>query len=509
MIPVNLVLRDALINGNNPRRDITNLFLPNWRRSIRRIGGFWLGTTDIDTTMTDGNTQVNRDYLDDFFARNILYELREYGGGMESWRGFISKMDYTRGDRQYTMDITPCANHIRALYTRVFDNLVTNGDCESGAWAAYNSPTSVAQYNAWQTGGQYSMKIVSPGGVTGATVDATVTISAGITYTITGNLRAISGSWRFGIDTAGGAKLVSYSTHAVLGDHRINISIPNSNTYNGTITVRITSEGTAGEIWADDIVVQRQSVAATTGWQSDLDAISMLGRKEDILLEASMSDEAAQAKVASQIHERAWPQTSSPPQYQTRMDVPQGVDKLSITFTGYWAMLNWLYNRITGTAAISDHIKAILNNIYVNGVAYDGISGSFVSVLAGTIDTNTLSYTIDTNTPYRDGDVLREMAMAGQANGLQRWSLGVYEDRLLNYNTLPPTPQYILQGNQVRYIGGGNVEPWFVRPGWVINEDMPLGAFASQYVEHDPRWEFIEEVEMKSDGTLTMNKEGL
>lgn len=504
MININLALYNPLVNGNgkDTRKNITSLFGQNWRRSIRRVGGFWIGTTDIDSTMVD------KPYLDELFTYGILSEIRESGSGQETWRGFISKMDYVKNGRQYTMDIGPCANTIHSIYTRGFNNLVTNGDCESGAWAAYNSPTSVAQYAAWKTGGQYSMRIVSPGGVTGATVIASLAISAGVTYTITGNLRVISGSWRFGVDTTAGVKLVSDSTHAVLGDHRINISIPNSNTYAGTVDIRITSEGTAGEIWADDITLQQQSVSAVTGWQFDADAVHALGRKEDVLLEAVLSDAAANAHVASQVRERAWPQTSSPPQYQTRIDTTADVDKLSITFTGYWAMLNWIYCTTFGTAGSSTQISNILTSIYNTQTLYDGLLPALVYVLPGIIDANTLSYTIDNTSPLRCGDVLREIATAGEAGGAQRWGLGIYEQRQLFYNALPPTPQYILNKNSVRYIGGAEVEPWFVRPGWVVNEDMPLGAFASQYQEHDPRWEFIEEVEMKSDGTLTFNKQG-
>jgi hypothetical protein len=502
MIPIQLTLYAPLVNGNGQQSDVTNLFGPTWRRTIRSKGGFWLGTVDIDTT------QAGSAYLSDLFTYGILSEIREGGSGQETWRGLLVKMDYTLNGMQYVMDINPVANMIRSIYTRIFDNLVPNGDCESGAWGTYGTPTSVLQYTAWKTGGNYSMQIISPGGINGATVAAAVTIAAGVTYSIKGNLRVVSGSWRFSVNrTDTGAAIAHDSTHGNYGDHAINISIPNSNTYAGTVNILITSEGIAGEIWADDISLAEQSRSANTGWQSDINARVALGRKEDILLESGMSDAAANARVASQVRERSWPQTSSPAQYQTRIDDKPGVDKLSLTFAGYWATLNWTYTRILGTSGVSTHITNILARLAADQSSYESMGTPFVQT--GYIEANTLSYTIDNSTPLRCGDVLRDMASAGETGGAARYGIGVVEDRRLNYARIAPTPQYTLRHNRAIYPGGGEVEPWLVRPGWVINEDMPLGAYASQYAEQNPRWEFIEEVEMKSDGTLSFNKEAL
>lgn len=501
-LPITLALYDPLVVGNSGKRDLTALIGDTWRRSIRHTGGYFIGTAEIDTT------QVAQGYLDELFTYGILSEMRESGGGQETWRGFLSKMDYTRKGEQYTLDMANVANSVRSIYTRVFDNLVTNGDCESGVWSSYQSPSAVGQYSGWKTSGNYSMRIVSSssnGGVNGATAASAVGITAGVTYDIQANLRVISGSWRLGVDTASGSDLAHYSTHGTYGDHSVRVSIPNSNTYTGNCTVRITSEGTTGiEIYVDDVQFAEQSHAAATGWQSDLASIAAIGRKEDILLEGGMSDAAANAHVSTQVRMRAWPKMSGPPQYQTRVDVKDGVDKLTLTFSGYWAMLNWIFTRITGAASVSTHITSIVASL---NTLYTSDKMQAPPVRAGIIETNSLSYGIDANMPLRCGDVLRDMSIAGEADGSTRWEVGVFADRFVNYRRIPPTPIYIMRNGKLFDLSGVAVAPWLARPGWCIREDMPIGPYASAYAEHDPRWEFFEEVEMLPAGQLIFNRQ--
>jgi hypothetical protein len=502
MTGINLELFSPLVAGNASLGDFTQLLAPTWRRSIRHIGGFWIGTAEVDTK------QIDRYWLDDLFTYGILTEIRETGSGLETWRGFIAKMDYTRGGEQYTMDMANVSNAVRSIYTRVFDNLVTNGDCESGAWTGWQSPTTVVQYAGWKTGGNYSMRIVSStnnANVNGATID-TVTIAAGVTYDIKVNLRVISGSWRFSVNRVDtDESLAHYSTHGIYGDHSVSINIPNSNEYAGDVEIRISSEGTAAvEIFADDVQLAEQSQSANTGWSRDAASIAALSRKENILLEGGLSDAAANAHVLSEVRKNAWPQVASPPQYQTLLEAVDGVDKLLITFAGYWATLNWTYTRITSSAAVSTHIVNMLARLASDQTA-DGLSDTFI--YPGNIETNQLSYSIDLNTPLRYGDVLREMANAGEADGSARWGLGVYEGRYLNYERIAPEATYLMRGGQVYDSSGAEVDPWLARPGWCVREDMPLGPHASEYVQHDPRWEFFEEVEMLPDGKLIFNRE--
>jgi hypothetical protein len=499
---INLELFSPLAAGNAALGDFTQLLAPTWRRSIRSIGGFWIGSAKLDTS------QVERYWLDELFTYGILTEIRETGGGMETWRGFISKMDYLCGGEQYTIDMAPVANAVRSIYTRVFDNLIANGDAEAGTWAAYGTPTTIEQHADWSTGGNYSMRIVSSaseGGINGAAID-TVTIAAGVAYDIKINLRVISGSWRFAVNRVDtDASLAHYSTHGIYGDHTVSISISNSNEYAGDCYVRISSEGTAGvEIWADDASMAEQSKAANTGWQRDRESIISIGRKEDILLESYRSDAAANARVISQVRERAWPQVSSPPQYQTRLDAKPGVNRLEITFSGYWATLNWMYTRVTGTAVVSTQIENILARLAADA-AYDGMSTPYV--LPGIIETSTLSNSIDGNTPLRCGDVFREMAGAGEENGSGKWGLGVYAERRLNYERIAPEPIYFMRGGKVYDVGETLIDAWLARPGWCVRDDMPLGPHASAYAQHDPRWEFLEEVDMLPDGNLVFNRE--
>lgn len=70
----------------------------NWKRSIRRQGGFWDGRFRLRDT--------SKSYLEDFFNTQIMAHIEEKCGGSVTWEGFIGEMDSPTQDRDgYYLDV--------------------------------------------------------------------------------------------------------------------------------------------------------------------------------------------------------------------------------------------------------------------------------------------------------------------------------------------------------------------------------------------------------------------
>ncbi len=474
---ISLGLFDPVVNGNASLYDVTKLIQDNWRRSIRRIGGFWLGTCEIPAR------EVGLDYLDVFFESGILREMREIGGGEETWRGAIVKMEYTRKSDVFVRDITPMANAIRSIYTRIGNNLLTNGSGESGPWTVYNGAT-VTQDATWASHGTYSIKIVvADTSLRGATVQSGIAIAANTQYLLRGTLKVTSGSWRLAVNrTDTDETLCFFSSRGEFGDFAVNVSIPDSNTYAGTVYIRITSEAAAGTINADAMVFQTGPTRAETGWYADTDSIAMYGRKEDVLLRGGKSNADANAECQSMLLDRAWVNPTPPKSSQTWLKQTRE-DSLRLTFAGYWAMLNWIYTTQHGTQGCSTWVSALA-----------ALQSTYVST--GIIESNSTDFFVDDRGPLKCGDLLGEVAQAG-ASGGAKYAIGVYADRKLDYESVPQTLSYYRRDGRLYTAIESEIEPWLARPGWALWQDMPLGpGTITANAQHDPRWVYLEEVEM-------------
>ncbi len=181
---IQLRLYDPLRAGNAPGLDVTDLYQKSWRRTIRRRGGFFLGTVDLAAA------DLTEREMNDLFTYGLLTEIRERGSGSETWRGALVKMEYRNGAQTTERDLMTMTNMVRVLYTRLFDSLLTNGSGEYGTWAAYGTAT-ITQSTLHVTHGHYSIKIVVAGGVNGARCQATIAVAAGVAYTITGEVMGV------------------------------------------------------------------------------------------------------------------------------------------------------------------------------------------------------------------------------------------------------------------------------------------------------------------------------
>ncbi len=480
---------DPFLAGNGQHATVSELYRPTWRRSIARIGGYKIGTVQLTSK------ELTRGELDERFKYGLLRELREHGGNRETWRGLLVKMEYNRAGDTFIRDVSMMANAIRSIYTRIGDNMLTNGGAESGVWSSYAGGT-VTQSTEWVSQGTYSGKIVASGAGQGATIQAVIPITAGIGYLIRGTLHVISGSWKFSSNRAdNGQSLAFFSTGGTVGDHAAEIYIPESNTYMGNADLRISAES-AGTIYVDACVVQTAPARAETGWYTDMRSIAVHGRKEDILLRPGMSNADANDEVQSDLLKRAWAHPSPP---RSGVSITKTAeDSLTLTFAGYWCTLNWLYSTLAGTRTRSAWVAALLAQ-----------QAQFL--LPGKIETNANDFLVDSSDPLRLGDTLRQIANAG-ATGGQLWGIGVYSERKLNYQAIPQELKYYRRQGQLFEVSGNIGDPWRARPGWALWQDMPLGPGSlTTNPAHDPRWQFLEEIEMlppseaAADGSLQFN----
>lgn len=473
-LPYALNLYNSVKRGSSHIATITDR-AANWKRSIRRVGGYWMGSFEY---------RGSRDDRDDLFIDGLMREVCETSGGIVNWRGFIGDMEYTRDGIAWRKSMFDVKNSVKVLFTRLFDNILTNGSAESGAWAAatgWGGTTGAAtctQSTAWVVDGVYSCSIVSPGGIEGALIQSPITLAAKISYTFQMQVNVVSGSWRIQINkVSDNAEVAAASTAGTTGVQQINLSIP-ANTYVGDVRVAITSEAAAGTIYGDAAVLQIAAQPADTGWQRDAASITEYGRIDEVLLEGGLSTATANAKAATHLARYAWPRLLPPDSFT---DTATNQDRLLITCYGYVFTLNWRVNETYGTYAMS----TVINNL-MSGLDY---------VSAGVIDTNSTSYTIENRVQLPVWQILKTIATSGDASA-NLWQMGVYANRKLDYMQFPASIAYRFRHGQLYNPAGGLYEPWLAQPGWMMLDDTPIvpGSISGN-VNDDPRRALVEEVE--------------
>lgn len=482
-LPYTLSLYNSVKRGNGRIGEITSR-AANWKRSIRRIGGYWMGSFEY---------RGSRDERDDLFIDGLMREIRETSGGIINWLGFIGDMEYTRDGIAWRKSMFDAKNSVKVLFTRLFDNLLPNGSAESGAWTVANGyggttgAATVTQSTVWVADGVYSCSIVSPGGIEGAAIITSVALVADTSYSFQVQLNVISGSWRIAINkTSDNSKVAASSTRSTLGVQQVNLNVP-PNTYVGNVRIIITSESAAGTIYGDAAILQVAAQPADTGWQRDATSITEYGRIDDILLEGGLSADAAAAKAASQLARYAWPRLLPPDSFT---DAAENEDRLMITCYGYIFTLNWRMNEIYGTYGMSTVVNSLLS-----GMDY---------ISAGVIDTNSVSYTIENRVQLPVWQILKTLATAGDASG-NLWQMGSYADRKLNYTQFPSTLAYRFRNGNLYNVAGGIFEPWLAQPGWMKLDDAPIvpGSISANSND-DPRRAIIEEVEYSAPNGLRL-----
>lgn len=483
-LPLSIALHDSISHGGAFIQDATLALGKTWKQSIRSIGGFWIAQAEWQGE--------EKDFI---FLEGLNWEVRVKSGGAFVWNGFLAEMRYRKAGVEYFRSWLELANRVQVIYSRIGANAFTNGGAESGAWTAVSGAT-VTQSTAWVSDGTYSCKIVTSGGANkGATIQGGISITAGVAYQIRVTTNVVSGTWRFRVVNDGDSSVIA-STAAGTGQRVLNLTISDTNTYTGTVTVQLLCEDTSGEIYGDGGVFQEAPRRASSSWYPDASDVakarasqSEFGVLEEILLKPGMSDAAANGLAQTHLKKHAWPRTLPPPNIdEINPESRQAQDKLSLVFYGYVYTLRNKFTASLGTATASAHVSAIQ------------AESEFIG--AGAIRTNSMSYQVDDRAPLRGWKVLEQITEAGDSSG-NRWTCGVYEDKKLDYEQASTDLAGRIRGGRFYHIAGGELEPWFARPGYYYIDDMPVSpSQISGEDADDPHIVYLSEIEFDAKDWL-------
>jgi hypothetical protein len=231
-------------------------------------------------------------------------------------------------------------------------------------------------------------------------------------------------------------------------------------------------------------------------WTEDLTASAQYGRSDYIVTLGTATADQAVALRARHLQQYAWPRAWL--SGGVSLNEPGGrlQDALTLSCAGFWATLNWRY----ATATIEDQAA----NCVTRMLALAEL------VTAGRVESNALTVRLDCTTPQRVGDLLEQVAEAGDAAG-NIWQIGVYNDRQLIYEAAPTTARYTWRGGQL-YDGGAVVAvPELLRPGFLLyNASAPGGAAPAGSTSSwaDPRYGYVDQVSYDSGGTVRLSLYG-
>jgi hypothetical protein len=450
--PVRLTLHNNVQTGGGFLQDATEQLARTWKRTIRDVGGYWLGTARWEGSPAE---------MLDVFQNGMQWELRESAGGLMTWQGFLAEMSLTYKGQVYTRSWTDLANRVKAIYSRIGPNLITNNSCEATVWDAIGTPATRERSAAWATEGSYSAHVVTDAANEGVTIQTAIAIAAAQEYQAHVTVYVESGTWRLEIIASDGS-VIDFAELAGVGQMVLYVGVPPDAYAAQNVALRLYCTDAAGEIYADAAVFQLAPNRAETSWYPNASSAVEYGVIEHILLQAGMTDTAANALARRYLVDHAWARTLPPATISPDEDADK--NRLELTFYGYAATLANKYSQQIGADdAASDIVTAILSE------------AEFVEV--GEIQTNALEYHIDDREAVRHWDILREIAQAGDASG-NRWTCGVYADRRFFYRRASDQVVARLRGGRLLDPGGGPLQGWFAEPGLVALDDMPL-AYAA------------------------------
>lgn len=482
----NLADRDNFIES------LTGKF-KKWKHSTRSEGGSWFG---------EGEFVDSPKSMELFFLENIGLRIKVVGGGITWWEGQIVRMEFSHKGMQFQRSMEKLSNKVKIIYSKIGDNLITNGDVESGIWTKYGNPSTFETTTAWYAKGPTAMHIISANNGQGAEPHPTaITISASTAYDCGMIVDVNSGPWTLQVDNNGPEILGSVSTSGS-GRHWLQCSIPATNDYTNA-RVRLFSSAADQEVYADGAVLYTSPQKVETEWFVDADSVTKYGTKEGAFLEREMGDAEATAVAQRELVEKAWTRTEPVGRGRSAgyYEMPgvrvrdrrygQAKDKLMITCMGMNWTLGWKYALTEGTSTAADLIASLIDE------------SEFISSSDATIDANTAELYLDTVNPTTLWRQIEKVLDVGDGAGAT-WMAGTYPGREFRFEARPSNTVYQFARGEMRNVGGGSVVPLEFMPGWCTMIDMPAEPTpAGATEEDDPRRVWLDETWFVFDKGVT------
>jgi len=414
----------------------------------------------------------------DTFQNGMQWEIREQVGGAITWQGFLAEMELTRNGITYRRSWSTLANRVKAQYSKIGSNLITNSSCETAVWDALFSPTTLERSTCWATQGSYSAHIVADSQYDGVTIQSSITVEAGKAYQGQVTVKIVSGTWRLELKDPITKDMLDFDEQSTAGQWVLYVNLSNDNALTN-LRINLSCQSTTGEIYADAAVFQLAPARAETAWYQDTVSQAEYGVIEAILSGAGMTDSGADAWAQRTLYANAYAKARSPGRIRAA-DAPSATS-LSLVFCGYAFTLRNKYSWLRSQGDASNIITAVIGD------------SEFVGV--GAIDANTLQFGIEERDAYRAWDLIRDITESGDADG-NRWMGGVYADRKFYYKQASTEPVARIRNGKLLDANGGPLDGWFAEPGSVYLDDLPMAYdYPSGRDEDRARLAWMNEVE--------------
>ncbi len=427
---------------------------PDWRRTIRDIGGCWQGTASF-------RDDVSPHRLMDFFVTAPFRRVKETLGGLDTWEGFISGLTFVFDGLVHSWSALDMINYGRTIYSHIGDNIFEDGDCASETWTQVGTPSTFEFSTSWFRKGTKSCHVVTDAGGEGFRIDGTTrTIVAATAYTMSVSTKIVSGTWTLRVHRNDTNAVIAETVSTSTGNEVLRLSIPATNTYGGAVYVQGTADAAAREIYADAATLQTASERRETGWQTDTISEGEFGRIEEVFLKSGMTDAAAESLPATVVQDWAWPQAVPPQRFATFQADKKQPPSLDVTLSGYVATLTWQEAVSTGgTDTASDHITSLIDEAPL--------------VRLGHIQENTMNAYIQEEESVTLWDAIERIVKSGDDSGVS-WMGGVYPGRYFEYQERPTDVTNQFMNGRLLSVNGGYFPPRFARPGLVRLPRMPI-----------------------------------
>uniref|UniRef100_A0A6M3KRA7 Uncharacterized protein n=1 Tax=viral metagenome TaxID=1070528 RepID=A0A6M3KRA7_9ZZZZ len=530
MADYNLRLWTSVLNDDQAFvADLTRA-AADWKRSIRDIGGYWMGSFSIT-----GDAVA----LYDFFDNWLGYHLQEKVGSQISWEGMVYEMELSAGSFRRRRSLDDLYNAGNATYT-TFDyvtEMLTGGDFETvtaNDFDGWHEGAGVADETVNVNSGSHACKITSDGELE-----------------IVDNYSTHKNTWiRQNINTTAGTmyKLIVY------GDGRYRIAIRNPSNPTGWILPPTTRGAGALEYkqWAfefpgpiggetliylypglvagdagyfdDASVLERGEVVYELGWYvidgtGDMVAEGTLnpkpsldryGRREEWLSLDNYPQEASLAHLDKFLSEHNWPvmQAVAADQSQTAT--------LTVTALGYVHTMNWMF------VQEGDGEETNLNNWLSSIIGTDyGLSPAH----GGTVEAAGDCQFVKRSTPWSSNatQVLRSSSIRQRAwdQIVELLEFGIPDSatdtpdymparcwvgpgRNAYYQKIDRTPRYFMRNGKLYNPAAGDVtvSPWLVQPGVWRDMDFPIRRKLARAFLAQANDSWIKEVEVDAQGRI-------
>lgn len=447
---VGLALYNNYLEGGGFIEDVTRSLEKTWKRSIRDVGGYWIGTAQWEGPSWQ---------MLEVFQSGMMREIRESVAGITTWEGFLSEMTLTYQGQKYTRSWNDIINRVKVLYSKIGPNLVDNPSVETSNWTATPSaPTTLERSTAWKTDGDYSCHILGHY-AEGVFFDTAIAVTAEVEYKASIDVNIISGWWIFKVRDTTTEATLSYTKIKTAGQMTLEISIPETHSSTEVdLLIFCATPGTSDqEIYIDNCIFRQREMIAASAWQEDKVSQAEYGIKGLILYEDILTDAAANALALRTLYDNRWAKVR-PPGEVTNSAVSEA-DSLELTFLGYAFTLQNKYANIWGENDASVQIDSL-------------ISGSQY-ITKGSTKANTLHHLIETDEPRKAWEAVKSIIESGDASG-NRWVGQVLADKKFYYGLADTTPIANIRSGKLIDRNGDALVGCFAMPGLIELDDMPF-----------------------------------